>query len=473
MKRWIAAITLLGFLCACAPTESTPEPTAQAAETAPAAAATLDVGQTAAPERKEDFLAAIDGQAFAAVMAGYLGGNETIEDPDRTMLCWDMAGWYAAREYRINGYDLIEVPRIEDFLRSVGFEGTTPPESWLEYGVMEERTAPDGGRYYVFGQHCREIDAMLGVTTEVRITVTEDGTVEGVVTEHYENGQSMSRRYVLSFVPNDDADSRFAYRLTDITPPDDVNMVGELTFTWEELLAANRLDNILSIYPALRHCNQEYAPELVTWVYPRGSGLTILTLSEDYASGYYNGCYFTAQPREDGRLLASIEEFRDSYTDPAERDEYLIDFLSGIVEMRYEKTEGDLIWMECTAWGGMRERVAVDRGTLALREVQTYFAEDLPPSRLVVLYDETAPALEYLDSWDGPQRRVAIHWEEFSTGERNAWDEIRQIPADWEYVPWEGRWGDFAVWMDEGYTKSYAYPGDGVDYELWLTTAKG
>ena len=39
--------------------------------------------------------------------------------------------------------------------------------------------------------------------------------------------------------------------------------------------------------------------------------------------------------------------------------------------------------------------------------------------------------------------------------------------------PWEARWGDYTIYMNEGYTRPYSYPGDGVDYTLWLTTAKG
>ena len=82
-------------------------------------------------------------------------------------------------------------------------------------------------------------------------------------------------------------------------------------------------------------------------------------------------------------------------------------------------------------------------------------------------------ALEFLDSWDGPMRAVTVHWEEFPNGVRVTRDEKVRIPADWEYLPRQGRWGDYTVWMNEDYTKLYEYPGDGMDYTLYLTTAKG
>ena len=417
---------------------------------------------------------AAEGQAFAAAMAGWLGGEETLNAPDRGLLCWDMAGWYAAREYRIHGHDLIPAAEIEDFLRSAGYDGPLVlPEGWTEYGAAARHTAPDGEVYYSFDQHCREIDAMLGVTTEVNTTKIDETTLESRVIAHYENGRSECRRFTVSFEPNPESGSAFPYRVTQITTPSGPELSGELSFSWDELIAANRLKNILSIYPALRHFNREYEPDAVTWVYPRGTGLTILTRSEGYASGYINGVYFTWQPHADGEAMASIESIDEKYTDPEARDDYLLGYLDDIAEMRFDGIEGDLIWTECTVHGGMRERVAVDRGTLALREVRIYYSDDFPPSTVVFLYDDTGPALEYLDSWDGPMRTVTLHWEDFSSGERVARDESVQIPADWEYLPWQARWGDYTAWMDEGYTKPYAYPGDGVDYTLYLSTAKG
>ena len=68
----------------------------------PAAAAEEDTaGQPDAGE--EAFPDAAEGQAFAAAMAVWMGGTELLTDPDPMMLYWEMAGWYAARIYRING----------------------------------------------------------------------------------------------------------------------------------------------------------------------------------------------------------------------------------------------------------------------------------------------------------------------------------------------------------------------------------
>ena len=153
---------------------------------------------------------------------------------------------------------------------------------------------------------------MLGVTTEVSVKPLEAGRVESVVTSHYENGTQESTRFVLSFEPNTDPGSAFACRLTEITPPPPgAETVGELTFTWDELIEANRLRNVFKIYPTVRHFCREHNPEMVTWVYPRGEDLTILTLSDGYASGCFRRASFTWQEREGEGWLASIEEFTE------------------------------------------------------------------------------------------------------------------------------------------------------------------
>ena len=60
-----------------------------------------------------------------------------------------------------------------------------------------------------------------------------------------------------------------------------------------------------------------------------------------------------------------------------------------------------------------------------------------------------------------------------SGGAWTAGAETVELPADWEYIPAEGRYGDYTIYMNEGYTQPYFYPGDNVDYTLYLTTAKG
>ena len=72
-----------------------------------------------------------------------------------------------------------------------------------------------------------------------------------------------------------------------------------------------------------------------------------------------------------------------------------------------------------------------------------------------------------------PLRQVTGIWEDWYDGTEHLRREEYYLPGDWEFLPWEGQSGDYTIYMNEGYTRPYFYPGDGMDYTLYLTTAKG
>jgi hypothetical protein len=84
-----------------------------------------------------------------------------------------------------------------------------------------------------------------------------------------------------------------------------------------------------------------------------------------------------------------------------------------------------------------------------------------------------APDFKFLDSWDHSLREVSVTWESYEGQEANRYTETVSIPADWEYLPYECRWGEYTAYTNADYIGDYEYPGDNVDYELFLTTAKG
>ena len=92
---------------------------------------------------------------------------------------------------------------------------------------------------------------------------------------------------------------------------------------------------------------------------------------------------------------------------------------------------------------------------------------------MTVSYPDALPDFSFLDGWDKPLREVTGIWEDFYDGDVHVRTETYELPGDWEFLPWEGRWGDYTIYMNKGYTRPYFYPGDGMDYTLYLTTAKG
>ena len=140
--------------------------------------------------------------------------------------------------------------------------------------------------------------------------------------------------------------------------------------------------------------------------------------------------------------------------------------------LRLDRIEEDLIWADCLYRGGYRQKLAFDRGTLVQRELVVLSEEgEVLGSNC---YDYTQePDFRFLDSWDEALREVTVTWESFNGQEPTRYTETVSIPADWEYLPYEVRWGDYTAYNNEDYIGEYEYPGDSLDYELFLTTAKG
>lgn len=457
---------------------ATPAPAreaAESAETAETAVPGAPAGEsTPAPEKS--FADAAEAQAFAAAMACHLGGVEEYPQSGDTVTAWDMTGWYAAWLYRTAEVDLVEESTILDALESFGAERTLPlPEGWEEYGVVRVLRGTDGSRSYDFAQHKREIDAMLGVDTECAVTFGEDGQADALVTVHYENGLADSWGYGLTFAASGEPGAAFPWRLIRAEArKTGVVMDPALTFDWDELMKANSLSNILKLCGSVHIYMEEHPEDESNWLFTRNGRLCQIGGSEDYFSGLMGGVTFDCMRREDGTLHAVMGKPED----PADalgleswvQESLYPDYLRS---MTLEKTEGDLIWAECLLQGGLRLRLAVDRGTLFLRRQEVYYDESLPPSVTCFSYTDPLPDVSFLDSWNQPLRTVTAYWESFPEGVRTVRTELVRLPRDWEYFPYEARWDDYTAYMDYHYTQPYAYPGTGGDYALYLTTAKG
>ena len=431
----------------------------------------------------EDFTAAVGPQAFAVTMAAWLSGGEdsaVLADP---LFLWDAAGWYAAWLYRTEGCDLLSPEDIGDFLRSLGAEADCPaPESWEEYGVLRVLHGLDGSENYDFVQHKVEIDAMLGVDTMVSFIGGDGSRLTVVLSCFYEDDLSAEWMYDLAFERT--ADELFPYRLTELHLLDKGPQMDEaLNFSWDELLEANRLEKVLALYPAVRLAVTDELGEIDelsgTWLFAQDGELARVSYGEEFIGGEYRGCFFECEKTEDGETRTRVGHILRPGEDSGSLDTYLSDYLQNIVIVELEQEEDDLIWLVCTYRGGYQERIAVDRGTLVLRAIDYSMGDMLPPSILSFDYMKPAPEYSFLAGWGSALRTVTTIWEEFkqdeATGEWEpvVWTEFDRLPADWEYLPYEASWGEYTIYMNKDYTQPYAYPGDGVDYTLYLTTAKG
>lgn len=430
----------------------------------PGAALAADVD---APKKELD-PAAVEAQSFALAMAcDEARGREDMSD-----LAAQAAGWYAAWLWRTEDIDLVSEGRIREFLRSLRCEDEELyPEEWEEKGLVRRLRGEDGRVLLDYTYHKERLESVLGVTAEFRLEPFTYEAVTFTVIRHLVAEETVEREYTVAFEPCPESEGPFAWQLISITAPaPGPKMDPGLPFDWDMLTACNRYAVLLDLYPGIRIQNSYNSEDMAEWILLRGGELVRFTLIGDtVVFGFARGCYFS-QDEESGRMVvSSLEEERlDGETDIG-----FFDRFAPVDRVELLEQDGELIRAVCLSEYGLREVITVDRGTLALREYSLELENGSNLSTETYTYDAPVPDASFMDGWADELRTVTVHWERFEGGEiLTAVQEVR-IPADWEYLPADIQWGDYICWMDEGYTQPYAYPGDGVDYEFYLTTAKG
>ena len=431
----------------------------------------LSPGVSAFAEDDPGFAPAVEAQAFAVSMAYHEGGFLNGVTPLDPAFLWEAGGWYAAWLYRTEGTDLLTEDLLRDFQRSLGVQNPPDAPDTPDIRILQ---SSDGARLYDFQGYKLRLDARLGQTLSFSLDAPAPFEAAVSIREYFSAGASGERRYTLRFALNRSAGSAFRYSLVN-AEAEDPGPVWDpaLDFTWDELIAANSLKNIFSLYDSVRIKNS-VASVMPIWLFYRDGKLCILRTEENYVEGEYNGCWFFVEPGEDGVMRPRIAGFDAQCGDSEFRDDFVSNYLYGASIVNLDRVDGDFTRLHVTFVGDWLEDVAVDRGLLLLREIVSRIDEETPPIVTGFFYGETPPEAKYLDSWKGPMRHITLHWEDWRDGGPRTRTETITVPADWEYLPWEARWDEYTIYMNEGYTKPYAYPGDGTDdYELYLTTAKG
>ena len=485
----LLAVVLLASLAGCAAAPGKPVSTAGPAPTdAPTAAPTAvptDAplppepsmpGPSAppvspAPERSFDD--AVAGQVFAVALAAYGGSFPDGTLPDDPAFLMEATGWYAAWRWRTAGVDILPLDEAEAFQRSLGSRGDFVLDPEFEtYGLVARATADDGTEGLNYLTYKAALEDRLGVTLELKSESEGEHAVDAAVIRHFENGDTAERDYRLLFAPNP-GDERFPWRLTDLTLPSaGPQMDPAFDFDFDLLLSQNRLSTLLRFSPAVR-IETSYDPDRVTWIFLSGGDLCIVNETDELTYGEYRGARFEYGPDEQGVVRARVRSFDDSAGSFEANDTILSDLFSMAAVMKYEGDDGERIRIRSVSGYGYRDDFEIRRGTLALLREAYYYNGDEPVSVVTVSYPDAPPDFSFLDGWDKPLREITGIWEDFYDGDVHVREERYELPGDWEFLPWEGRWGDYTIYMNKGYTRPYFYPGDGMDYTLYLTTAKG
>lgn len=90
------------------------------------------------------------------------------------------------------------------------------------------------------------------------------------------------------------------------------------------------------------------------------------------------------------------------------------------------------------------------------------------------IYNKPLELMNVLDDWNGEKKNVTVVFETYKDGEQVKYTEEYEVPVNWEVIADNNLYDTvFAAYLDEGYTKEYKYPGDGVDYTIYATSSVG
>ena len=370
-------------------------------------------------------------------------------DTDTPEFAWNTAGWYAAYIANLELSD--DAALSEDQLKDIqnvilpGEAVMTPPDD-----INAEAETRDGKTYWKFTEINDDLHSYLGVISEVNCEKAQNNSYVVTIRDHLRFDVVEETVFNIGFKEENDS-----YILSEFSR----NEFIDLDFTTDLLYDANHLSNLFSIYDNLT-ITEDHSNGYGSLVYSRktDNGYTLWT--DDGSSGYYDEFRFYTSDNATGKV---------SVTPDGTSSDCLDDY---IAITRLPDEGADLIRLTCTEeeeifyvdYGFSSTVYTIDRGTLALKKTESFDENDESFFMAKFSYGDKLPEPDTIAAWKGPLRTVSLKLL-YSDGETLGLSFT--IPADWEFDVYEYcPWG--TAYLDEGCTELYEYPGDGIDYTIYV-----
>lgn len=370
-------------------------------------------------------------------------------DTDTPEFAWNTAGWYAAYIANLELSD--DAALSEDQLKDIqnviliGEAVMTPPDD-----INAEAETRDGKTYWKFTEINDDLHSYLGVISEVNCEKAQNNSYVVTIRDHLRYDVVEETVFNIGFKEENDS-----YILSEFSR----NEFIDLDFTTDMLYDANHLSNLFSIYDNLT-ITEDHSSGYGSFVYSRktDNGYTLWT--DDGSSGYYDEFRFYTSDNATGKV---------SVTPDGTSSDCLDDY---IAITRLPDEGADLIRLTCTEeeeifyvdYGFSSTVYTIDRGTLALKKTESFDENDESYFMAKFSYGDKLPEPDTIAAWKGPLRTVSLKLL-YSDGETLGLSFT--IPADWEFDVYEYcPWG--TAYLDEGCTELYEYPGDGIDYTIYV-----
>ena len=112
--------------------------------------------------------------------------------------------------------------------------------------------------------------------------------------------------------------------------------------------------------------------------------------------------------------------------------------------------------------------ITVDKSNLEIQSI--HFPDDSGP-QINVAYDAEFKGNQLLEDLNGPHKKVEIIADVYDEDYSIHLNKTLNVPANWEVVP--ACFDLHELYTDSSCSTTYSYPGDGIDYHVYLSNARG
>lgn len=485
MALLMAVCTLAGAGCDKADTSQESESSAAVTTAAVSTGEQTAAAQTSAAEEAADTSDSFSQgwEDTASLMAQAIDLSVNISEVTEENYLSDegiffITGWYQALVNRANGETGIPAEEALAFAKALGGSGYDEiPEYWKssEYcEISEDRIS--------FPRFTEELDEMLGITCSFDTAVNYDGTAQSRLIYHLDDLEFASYICNMVFEPSE---SVFPCRLStlEVTASAasgvDLSLIGG---SIENVRKKNSMTELLGLYDSLQLKDIYYYDEGGTYyrtVYFRHNGENALAAfcsesgGEEYMMGRQLGDIWYYESDERMKCDTDVEGIYSE--ESGGYDEAVSCRLSPYNVITSIEDMGDTIVVttsiEPDSETGMFEVYTLDKDTLHIIKEEFYYETDLLYCTTEFTFNMGVSSDDYFSAWEN-MRTVTFIYDKFKPdGTPERITKAVQVPSVCEPVPFCS--SEVYSYMDENFTIPYEYPGDGVDYTVYLTNAAG
>ena len=416
---------------------------------------------------------------------------------------WDIFGWYCGYSAKNGGPDSLTEIQLSSLQYAIrpGKQPLSMPEGWDTAGyITTERT--EAGYIYSFPTHVGNFEEYFGnLKFEIKDDEEKENTVNLTLTD--KNDSDVKEEFSFTFAKDENAGKDFPYVLKSFVIPvyegakepedtddedsreDGKDKEDEICtiFNYRDLVESNLISKLLDSYTCVSYKEIMDEKTMGRTCYFRDEGINCIASEFTGGDGgkEKSGAYGNVYLYEDG-------DHYFTYNNPMmyEYDEgdYAFDYsIAGIFpygEPINPEVTDEGIWFEIkTPYQDETDedeetektKFLVDVDTLALKKMMHYSRGE-EYFRWEFTYDGEIEDFGIFDSWNGDYREITVV-EEFYTPDGEVADGAHTIraPKNVEYYPVYDE--EVCIYLSEGFRNEYSYPGNDIDYTIYVTNAKG